>query len=97
MTDTIIKEHLALRQISREVYHYHYPKEITASTLRELASKGALDLELFGSVTLFYRASVNPETKIDAQDVMAWLTTCIKKLCELRAADETLVAEAEAS
>lgn len=41
MTDTIIKGRLALRQISREVYHYHYPKEITASTLRELASKGA--------------------------------------------------------
>lgn len=97
MTDIILSGRNALRQIAGKVYRYHYPKEVTHSTIRELAAKGALDPELFVSITLFYRASVDPETEIDAKDVMDWLTTCIKKLCELIATDETLAAEAEAS
>lgn len=97
MTDIILSGRNALRQIASKVYRCHYPKEITPSTIRELAAKGALDPELFVSITLFYRASIDPETGIDAQDVMAWLTTCVRTVCDLLAAEEALAAEAEAS
>lgn len=97
MTDIILSGRNALRQIAGKVYRYHYPKEITPSTIRELAAKGALDPELLVSITLFYRASVDPETEIDAKDVMAWLTTCVRTVCDLLAAEEALASEAEAS
>lgn len=95
MTNIILSGRNALRQIAGMVYRYHYPQEVTPSTIRELAAKGAFDPELLVSITLMYRASI-PDPNIDTQDVMAWLTTFIKKFCELMAAEEALAAEAEA-
>lgn len=86
---------LALETICEEIYSHYFPPRLNLSEVKNLIIKHEIDPELIVSVTLMYRASVDPETEVDSYDVMCWLTSQVSRYCKEAAEAEARVASEE--
>lgn len=74
---------LALGLICQVIYKNPHPKELDAAVVKDLLVKHQVDPEVFVSVALLYRASVDDATVVDSSDVMEWITFVAQKFCDV--------------
>lgn len=74
---------LALGLICETIYKNPHPEELDAAVVKNLLVKHQVDPEVFVSVALLYRASVDDATVVDSSDVMEWITCVAQKFCDV--------------
>lgn len=83
---------LALGLICETIYKNPHPEELDAAAVKDMLVKHQVDPEVFVSVALLYRASVDDAVAVDSSDVMEWITCVVRKFCEVA---DTLKTEQE--